>query len=56
MFNGWWFGKDKDYGDFRSLEDNESIKIIIKGNGFVWKKTFTIDEVKKVITTQSSGC
>lgn len=53
VFNGWWFGKHEGYAGFAELQNTDSVKIIIRGNGFIWKKIFTVEKIKKLNSNQS---
>ena len=50
VFNGWWFGKYEGYAGFAELGNSDSVKIIIRGNGFIWKQKFTVEKMYKYLT------
>jgi hypothetical protein len=52
VFDGWWFGKDKGYYKLPSLNELDSVRVILRGSGFRWDAAFT---VSGLISARSSA-
>lgn len=45
VFDGWWFGRTTGYYTQPALRPQDILSASIRGRGFVWSRTFTVQEI-----------
>jgi hypothetical protein len=45
VFDGWWFGRGACYYKQPPLRPGSVLSMSVRGSGFVWSRTFTVDEI-----------
>jgi len=48
IFNAWWFGKGQGYYIEQPMKYSDFLTIIVRGNGFLWERQFTVKEVLRL--------
>lgn len=48
VFDGWWFGRSVGYYKQPPLGHQSTLSASIRGSGFAWSRTFTIDDIVSV--------
>lgn len=48
VFDGWWFGRNVGYYNQPPLRTQNVLSVSVRGSGFVWSRTFTIEEIVSV--------
>jgi hypothetical protein len=45
VFDGWWFGRRAGYYKQPTLHSRGTVAVSVRGSGFVWSRTFTVEEI-----------
>jgi hypothetical protein len=45
VFDGWWFGRSAGYYKQPPIIPHSILSMSVRGSGFVWSRTFTIEEI-----------